>query len=162
MYYKLTSFLFTTNHLDDILGETYFGVEIGYDGTAHAKKGYVVLDVIISGSSITSGNNAPDWILKDDVGGSSFSKWTSGELSGRILLNNKDGKTAGGMLGPLPAFDFCVDLVIAEASGSVTSASIINFDSDINSATPSVPTQQLLDGEFMEEGGMRFCADSCR
>ncbi len=121
-----------------------------------------MLDVIISGSSITSGNNAPDWILKDDVGGSSFSKWTSGELSGRILLNNKDGKTAGGMLGPLPAFDFCVDLVIAEASGSVTSASIINFDSDINSATPSVPTQQLLDGEFMEEGGMRFCADSCR
>ena len=147
------------------IGETYFGVQVGHRETtsnsALPEKGYVVLDVILSGSTLDALPQVPDWVFKDDVGGSSFAKWTSGNTYGRILLNNKAGKTAGGMLGPLPAYDFCVDLIIVEASGAVTDASIVNFDSDVASAAPSTPSQFKLGGEFMEEGGMRFCADGC-
>ena len=103
----------------------------------------------------------PSWVFKDDTGGSDFNKWTLGDLSGRVNVRNVMGRTAGGMLGPLPAYEFCVDVIIVEASSSVTSASIVSFDADIASSAPSRPTQISLSGDFLEEGGMRFCADSC-
>ena len=56
----------------------------------------------------------------------------------------------GGMLGPLPAYDFCLDLIIVEASGSVSSAALVNFDT--STSKPSRPEQFQLSGDFMNEG----------
>jgi hypothetical protein len=145
-------------------GESYLGVQVGHKekaGDSNLASGYVVLDVVLSGSKIDTMAVKPDWVFKDEAGGSSFDKWKSGSTSGRILLDIQNGRTAGGVLGPLPAYDFCVDLIIVEASGSISSVSIVNFDADFSSPNPSVPTQIKLGGDFLEEGGMRFCADSC-
>jgi hypothetical protein len=146
------------------MGESFLGVQVGHKETisgAPPKSGYAVLDLVLSGSKINTMAVKPDWIFQDNAGGSNFNKWKKDKASGRVLLSNKDGQTAGGILGPLPAYDFCLDLVIVEASGAVNSVSIVNFDADFSSPNPSVPTQIKLGGEFLEEGGMRFCADSC-
>jgi hypothetical protein len=52
-----------------------------------------------------------------------------------------------------------VALIIVEASGSVATASSVNFDTA--TSRPARPEQYRLAGEFMEDGGMRFCANQC-
>ena len=153
--------------LVNAVGESYLGIQIGHYPTAAAASsgtpvaaGYGVIDVVLSGTTIQNMQPPPSWVVQDGNGGSNFGDTSiSVKKTGRVLVANIVGKTAGGILGPLPAYDFCVDLIIVEASGSVNSVSIVNFDTD--PSTPAQPEQFKLDGEFMDEGGIRFCANKC-
>jgi hypothetical protein len=155
--------------LVNAVGESYLGIQIGqYPNAAAAAAasttpvaaGYGVIDIILSGDTVKNMQPRPSWVVQDGGGGSNFGNDDiSNGKKGRVLVSNIVGKTAGGILGPLPAYDFCVDLIVVEASGSVNSASIVNFDT--SSSTPARPEQFMLSGDFMEEGGMRFCANKC-
>ena len=75
-----------------------------------------------------------------------FAGGTNGAArSGRVQLANLPGRTSGGIFGPLPAYEFCIDIVIVETSGSVNSASIVNFDTA--TSTPAQPTFGALSGD---------------
>ena len=151
--------------LVNAVGESYLGVQIGHYASSNAaapSSGYASIDVILSGATIDTMNPLPSWVVQDGMQISNPNAWSTApntKKSGRVQVSNLQGKTAGGILGPLPAYDFCVDVIIVEASGSVGSASIVNFDTA--TATPAQPTQIELSGSFLDEGGMRFCANKC-
>ncbi len=66
-------------------------------------------------------NPLPSWVVQDGMQIADPNAWStssSTKKAGRVQVSNLQGKTAGGILGPLPANEFCVDVIIVEASGS--------------------------------------------
>eukprot|EP00946_MAST-07B_sp_MAST-7B-sp1_P003080 g3080.t1 len=128
---------------------------------------YAIVDVILSGSARLSQTS---WLVQDtapDVAQdwSSPSKTTG---RGRAVLKRTGTNGAGAVLGPLPASNFCIDIIIVEASVGANQATIVDFIPGSGGGTgpgstsyPSSLNISRVDRDVIKTGGLRFCANSC-
>jgi hypothetical protein len=146
------------------MGETYFGIQIGHytDAADEGLNGdYGVVDVILSGEAKTA-NSLATWVLQDGASqASDYIDPRSSDGRSRVTVQTLKGKTAGGVLGPLPAYNFCIDVVIVEASVGVNSAKIVDFVQNSGANGACTPTMTEVTRSVFDNGGLRFCADAC-
>ena len=133
----------------------------------------MTVDVILSGEAKPSANRQPAWIVKeglftDDVIGN-FVDPEMGTGRGRVRLQNEEGGSAGVVLGPLPSYNFCVDVNFIEVSTRLKNASLVDFapnflpNSNSSTRTPSTLTGIGPWGRdiLADNRGCRFGADAC-
>jgi hypothetical protein len=154
-------------------GETYFGLQLGHDNDNYTAT-YAVVDVVLSGNA-RSGSSVQQtsWRVKDGLSANSDGFPDPNAKNGRtrVRLTNAQGKSAGGILGPLPAIDFCVDVNIIERDQEIKQVVVVDFApgkniTGANASTsltkyPGFPHAAIVAEEVLENGGIRFCADTC-
>ena len=143
------------------LGETYIGLQMGHHGSMgnQTRSEYAVFDIVLSGKARQS---HASWVLKDgDSISSGYLDPKASTGGGRIVMEHFKGKTAGGVLGPLPPTDFCIDVLLIEASASITSISIVDFVPSQDNMSGSTPIEVAIQKEVFDNGGIRLCANPC-
>ena len=147
-------------------GKTYFGLQIGHAAN-NFTAGYAVVDVILSGSAKSM---QASWVLQDGISAGTVDGFINPDATtgrGRARMQNAKGRTAGGVLGPLPAFNFCVDVNVVEASQTIKHARIVDFVPGSSGGRQSLtkfpcsPSMSTVDQRVLEAGGIRFCANTC-
>ena len=156
----------------NVAGETYFGLQIGHADDNFAASSTTV-DVMLSGEAKPSAaGRQPTWVLKDglftDDAVGNFHNPSAESGRGRVRLQNAQGGTAGAVLGPLPAYNFCVDVNLIEVSRWITRATIVDFVPNLfaNSTSPTrkpcTPSVRSWGKDILRDNrGFRFCADNC-
>lgn len=141
--------------------EAYMGIQIGYSGNSTNivnEHTYAIIDIILSGDALSSQSS---WVLVDGVSDLRNPSNTSGKA--RAFLQSSGSKTAGGILGPLPPNNFCIEVVIVEASWHLKKVNIVDFMPGYADKTdPSSPQIETADAEAgYSSGGLKFCANVC-
>ena len=151
------SIFFFVNEQD----EAYMGIQIGNSENSTNiadEHTYAIIDIILSGDALSG---QASWVLVDGVSDLRNPSKISGKA--RAFLQSSGSKTAGGILGPLPPSNFCIEVLIGEASWQLKHANIVDFVPGYADKTdPSSPQIEAVGSEASHSsGGLKFCANVC-